>query len=195
MIQKTVIFIICIFICGCSVKNSILKQINDTFYSQEYKMYLGGNFGLNSRKDLMRRLDKQLFLKHDTIVIIQNASGYGSDAYFGCGVYDDTLRYMYHSIDKKTYKAKFSSVSFPFPYNIKNSRDSYIFEELKKGKLQEILEEAKNSKLTLSPPSSINLLLIVREGKKFRVENYEIKDFIPKPLQRNREKRQGKNFP
>ncbi|SFF60454.1 hypothetical protein [Thermoflexibacter ruber] len=194
MIQKTAIFIICIFICGCSVKNSILKQINDTFYSQEYKMYLGGDFGLKSRKDLMRRLDKQLFLKHDTIVIFQGIH-YGSVTSFGCDVYDDTVRYMYHSMDIKTHKTNFFSIPFPFPYNIKNSRDSYIFEKLKKGKLQEILEEAKNSKLTLSPPTSINLLLIIREGKKFRVENYEIKDFIPKPLQRNREKRQGKNFP
>jgi hypothetical protein len=183
MIQKTVIFIICIFICGCSVKNSILKKINDTFYSQEYKMYLGGNFELNSRKDLMRKLNKQLFIKHDTIVIIQSIS-YGSVTSFGCDIYDDTLRYKYHSMDIKTHKTKFFSIPFPFPYNTKNTRNDYIFEKLKKGELQEILEEAKNSKLTLSPSKSINLLLIVKDGKKFRVENYEIKDFIPKSMKK-----------
>lgn len=142
------------------------KQIKDYFLDKSSVDYLHNGFLYESRTKLLNELKTSDF-GMDSLIFVEIYSV--ETPGYTCSVYkSDSIEYLNIYIEKK------------IPFNIKylkpdRSLTQYVIKEIRKGNLDSILEQGKQS--NIYPVSYLYITIAVKQGKDYNMESYTTKFF------------------
>lgn len=142
------------------------KQIKDYFLDKSSVDYLHNGFLYEARTKLLNEL-KTLDYGMDSLIFVEIYSE--ETPGYTCSVYkSDNIEYLNIYIEKK------------IPFNIEylkpdRSLTQYVIKEIRKGNLDSILEQGKQS--NIYPVSYLYITIAIKQGKDYKMRLYTTKCF------------------
>jgi len=97
------------------------------------------------------------------------------ERYYDCAVFSDSLTYFFQAqYLKRPQMINLNAYPLHTP-----KLSLYIFEKVRRGELADILEQSEKTTI-MTPPMSVFLTIIKKEGKKINIEGYDLNVFVPK---------------
>ncbi|NDV97297.1 hypothetical protein D0T84_20680 [Dysgonomonas sp. 521] len=145
------------------------KQIKDYFFNKSSVDYLHNVFLYEARKKLLNEL-KTSDYSMDSLIFVETYSQ--ETPSYTCSVYkSDNIEYLNIYIEKK--------IPFKIEY-LKPDRSltQYVIKEIRKGNLDSILEQGKQS--NIYPISYLYITIAIKQGKDYKMKLYTTKCFLIK---------------
>ncbi|MCH7400770.1 hypothetical protein ACFOUP_12380 [Belliella kenyensis] len=152
------------------MKRIINEKIKEEYLNDDGKM-LGGDYVYKNRKVVLNKVPKTFLREFDSLVLIERVVHLETN--YSCAFFGDSMLYY---LAKGLEDPQLIDLEVNTAYNPQLS--IYIYEKIKKGELQDILEQSENSTIMV-PPMSVFLTFVKRDGKGVSVKGYNLKVFRP----------------